>query len=124
MTKDQLIADIRVTFPTIRAAMREECVSKLSTWMIGGESSAVMPDGLPVFTDCLDAETHDGGVHTGFIMWLESRGWYLERHDEFWFVPTALPTAEELAEYQRRYEEIEARYAIESGGHLHDEVPF
>ena len=118
MTKAQLIADIRVTFPTIRAAMREECISKLSTWMIGGESSVVMPDGAPVFSDDFDLETHDGGVHTGFSMWIESRGWYLERQDEFWFVPTALPTVEELAEYQRQYEAIAARHVATEG------VPF
>ena len=120
MTKAQLIADIRVTFPTIRAAMREECISKLSTWMIGGESSAVMPDGLPVFSDWQHySETHDGGVHCAFASWLEFRGWYLERHDELWFVPTALPTAEELAGYQRQYEAIAARHIATSDG-----VPF
>ncbi len=119
MTKAQLIADIRATFPTIRTVMREECISKLSTWMVGGESSVVMPDGLPIFSDHLDPETHDEGVHTGFNAWIESRGWYLERHDEFWFVPTALPTVEELAEYRRQYEAIAARHIATDEG-----VPF
>lgn len=127
MTIDQLISDIWATFPKIVFMEREGAMCGKRQWMICGEHSVVMPDGLPVFTDWQhysEAGTHDGGVHCAFISWLEFRGWYLERNDEFWFVPTALPTPEEVAEYLAAYEAIAAKRSTESAGCIDDGCPF
>lgn len=127
MTKTQLVADIRVTFPKIVCMERDDCMSGQRKWMISGEQSVVMPDGLPAFSDWQhysEMDTHDDGVHCGFANWLEYRGWYLEREDAFWFVPTPMPSAEELEEYRRQCEAIAASYAAENIDRLLDEVPF
>lgn len=111
MNIEQLVSDIRVTFPNVFTQRREDCISKEPTWMIGGEDRAQMPDGLPIFTDMADeCGCHDGGVHTGFTAWLSFRGFYLENHDGFWHVPTPIPTPEQVAEWKRQDAEARARY--------------
>jgi hypothetical protein len=127
MTIDQLIADIRATFPGVTASQRLSCMGIFDQWMIAGEQSALFPDGLSVFCDCfgcIEAGTHDGGVHLAFAAWLENRGFYLEREDAFWFVPTRIPTAEELIEIQRKYTEGAARYAAAMPSVIDDGFPF
>lgn len=111
MTIDELITDIRATFPKVRAMLREDCISGKKVWMIGGEGDAEMPDGLPIFSQFYyGEETYDGDVHTAFEAWLGSRGFYLENHDGFWHCPTPIPTAEQLAEWERQYQIDRAAY--------------
>lgn len=102
MTYADLIKDIQITFPAIKAQLRESCIGECKVWMIGAEQSAVMPDGLSIFGggwDDIEAGTHDGGIHTGFAAWLENRGFYLENEDGFWHTPCPLPTEQELMEW-------------------------
>lgn len=101
MTKDQLIGDIRATFPNMILMLREHCITEQKVWMLAAEDAAKMADGLPIFSEWFyGKETHDGGVHVAFTAWLESRGFYLENHDGFWHYPVPLPTAQEIAEWR------------------------
>lgn len=106
MNIEELMQDISATFPVIQRQLREGCLRGESVWMISN-FEADMPDGLPVFRDGSDDETYSCAVHTGFDAWLNARGWYLEREDDFWFIPTELPTAEELAEMRAESARIE-----------------
>jgi hypothetical protein len=127
MNMDELIFDIRATFPGVIAESRQSCTGGMH-WMIGGEQHVELPDGLSVFCDCygcIENGTHDGGVHLGFAAWLESRGFYLEREDSFWFVPTALPTEEQKAEWARQDAEAYAKHILFNLGRpVGDGLPF
>lgn len=104
MNQIELISDIRATFPMLDVMRREMRADELKVWMVGAQQHAEMPDGLSFFCDCAgcrESGSHDNGVHGAFVGWLEKRGFYLERYDEFWWVPTRLPTEEELAEWDR-----------------------
>lgn len=126
MTINQLIADIRATFPGVRTMLRECCMSGKQMWMIGAEDSAQMPDGLPIFSQWLNGEdSHDGGVHCAFTTWIENRGWYLENEDGFWHVPTIIPTAEEIAEWHAAYAIASAKRSAKTGVRPDDDgLPF
>lgn len=105
MTIEQLIADIRITFPTMCVMEREHCMTGKKAWMLGADESAKMPDNLPIFSElCYAEDTYDDCVHMAFTAWLENRGFYLENHDGFWRYPQPIPTAEELAEWERQYQ--------------------
>lgn len=99
MPIEQLVADILATFPLLEAQQRVGYGSDLTRWMICGEENAVMPDGLPIFRDGSEDDGYTFGAHDAFAAWLVRRGWYLERNDNWWFVPTELPTNEELAQW-------------------------
>ncbi|MFL9918827.1 hypothetical protein PQR75_26285 [Paraburkholderia fungorum] len=102
MTIDELISDVRATFPNLEIQQRKQHVTTPDgelAWMIGGDHNAVMPDSLPMLIDGSDEPDYRCGVHIGFDTWLANRGWYLERNDEFWFWPTRLPTDEEMARW-------------------------
>ncbi|MDR6389192.1 hypothetical protein [Paraburkholderia phenoliruptrix] len=123
MSIDDLIADIRATFPGVKAMKRESCTGG-ERWMIGAEQATSFPDGLSVFCDCagcFESGTHDGGVHLAFAAWIENRGFYLEREDEFWFVPTGMPIAEEIAEWHAAYAIAHVRQAADPND---DGLPF
>jgi hypothetical protein len=132
MTEDKLIADIRSTFPLIdvsRRSVNRRSPGRELVWMIAApEGKALMVDGLPIFTERINDDGErvfydDDGWHVAFMRWLELRGWYLERHDEFWFVPAELPTDEELAQWAAERQ----AYAIATQGPklpLHLDVPF
>ena len=113
ITKERLLRDIGITFPGISVMLRQSCNEESPpTWMIGAEDSARMPDGLPIFSQWFDGQgTHDGDVHTAFTAWLESRGWYLEREDGFWFVPEPIPTPEEIEAFRREFQMTDAQRA-------------
>lgn len=105
ITKGQLLADIKATFPGVNVMFRKSCCEENPpSWMIAAGDDAFMPDGLPIVSSFFNGEdTHDGEVHTAFTAWLENRGWYLEREDEFWFMPEPIPTAEEIEAFRRDF---------------------
>jgi hypothetical protein len=125
MTIDQLIADIRATFPKLAIQQRTQYTTTLTgalAWMIGGDHEAVMPDGMQILVDASDDDHYSFGVHAAFDAWLANRGWYLERYDEFWFWPTKLPTPEEIAEWRAAWAAAAAKQpkvAYDDGG-----IPF
>jgi hypothetical protein len=122
MQADQMIADVRVTFPKIAVVQRTQYTTSRTgdlSWMIGGDENACMPDGLRMLDDCSDDDNYHFGVHVAFEAWLANRGWYLERYDDFWFWPFPLPTAEEMAIYTRQHAEL-----LEKHGVSLDECPF
>jgi hypothetical protein len=112
MNIEELTADIRATFPGVETMKRKSSTGN-EHWMLAAEE-AQFPDGLKIFCDCAgchESGSHDAGVHLGFAAWLESRGFYLEREDEFWFVPTEIPTPEEIAEWHANYAIASAKRA-------------
>lgn len=123
VTKGQLLDDIKATFPGISVMFRKSCCEdNTPSWMIAAGDDAVMPDSLPIFSSLFNGEdTHDGEVHTAFTAWLENRGWYLEREDEFWFVPEPIPTAEEIEAFRRDFLMTDAERAALP---VDDGVPF
>lgn len=110
MTTDELMQDIAITFPRMKRMLRQVRWSDDEPrWMIGAASDVLFADSLPIFWDLMNGEpTHDGGIHTAFTAWVESRGFYLERVDAFWWMPVELPTAEELAEMRAESARIES----------------
>jgi hypothetical protein len=107
---DRLVADMRATFPKLRVRRRDASFRSPGfelVWMIAGDDEVVMPDGQRMLDDCPDDDQYRFGVHVAFDAWLALRGWYLERHDEFWFVPAELPTDEELAQWAAERKEYE-----------------
>lgn len=104
--KAALLRDVRATFPLV--AIDQRYVDRRSpgrelAWMIAApEEAATMADGLPMFCHWHfrdENSYNDDGWHLAFDRWLELRGWYLERYDEVWFEPAALPTDEERAQW-------------------------
>lgn len=125
MNIEQLISDIRMTFPSLHTMLREECINKKSVWMVAGEQKATMPDGLPIFSEWAYEEgNHEDGIHVAFSRWLANRGFYLENEDGFWHRPIPFPTREEVARMTREYEEALARYRIEHPDEVDDGCPF
>jgi hypothetical protein len=107
MTEDQLIADLRATYPGFFARplreFGEEYRDREGVWT-GGEDGLCMPDGLPIFSHFFYGEdTHDGDVHIGFSKWLEARGWYVENYDGATYHIVRLPTAEEIAHWHAAF---------------------
>ncbi|MDR5777358.1 MULTISPECIES: hypothetical protein [unclassified Caballeronia] len=101
MTIDELMKDIAIMFPRIKRMQRQYrwADDDEPRWMIGAASDVLFADALPIFWDLMSGEpSHDGGVHTAFTAWVESRGWYLERVDAFWWMPVEQPTEEEFTE--------------------------
>lgn len=83
MPDEQLIADLRATFPGIHARPALEYGVKDfqdGVWVAG---EACMPDGLPIFCDlaCADPDHYNGLVHHAFEAWLQARGYDLECWD-------------------------------------------
>ena len=95
--QDGLLADLKATFPGIFARPLGDFGAQ--GWGHGvwtGADGTTMPDGLPIFSNLMEGEeTHDGGVHTAFLAWLEARGWYVETWDgeTHLIVPIALAEA-------------------------------
>lgn len=97
MTKDELIKDIRATFPAL----------PIKHGLIGAEPTAVMPDRLPIFGGWED-DGYADGVHEAFATWLANRGFYLESEDGFWHQPAPLPTEEERAAWAIHMQQVRA----------------
>jgi hypothetical protein len=93
----QLIAEMKATFPGIHARPLAEfglAGSDYGVWT-GMDGLVTMGD-EPIFLDaCLHADGYDGGIHEGFLAWLESRGWYVENYDgaTLFIIPIAFATA-------------------------------
>jgi hypothetical protein len=105
MSDEQLLADLRATFPGIDARpLREfgtEWRNRPGVWT-GGDSIS-MPDGLPIFSSMhCDDPHYNGYVHDGFEAWLQARGWYVETYDGGTFLILSLV---ELEEYQGQMRE-------------------
>lgn len=104
MTGDQLLADMKATFPGIFARpLREfgtQYRSEEGVWT-GGDNIR-MPDGVRIFGDYDNPATGEFGIHTGFEKWLENRGWYIESYDVLTHLIVRLPTAEDV---ERRKQE-------------------
>ena len=81
-TENELIADLKVTFPGIHARPLSEYGAPGWTHGVWTGGEALMPDGLPVFSTLHnEMGDYDGGIHEGFTAWLASRGWYIETYD-------------------------------------------
>lgn len=99
MTIDELMKDIAVVFPRMKRDTRKVNfgAGPEMRWMISAPSDILFPDGLPIFSDLMNGEpTHDIGVHEAFINWVENRGWYLIRFDDFWWMFEEIPSEEEV----------------------------
>lgn len=94
-TEDELIADLKATYPGIHARPGREFKDDLDgmVWT-GGE--AEMPNGHAIFDGCSYGEDYDGYVHIGFTHWLEKRGWYLEHYDGGVFLACQIKRAKNL----------------------------
>lgn len=81
-SEEALLRDLLATYPGIHARPLQEFGAQGFDYGVWSGGEAEMPDGLPIFTTLMYGEpTHDGGVHTGFLAWLELRGWYVENYD-------------------------------------------
>lgn len=84
-----LISDMKATFPGLHVRPAREFGLKGYNHGVWTGGPGDMPDGLPVFDSVRfpgDSEDpadgrYDGGVHEGFIAWLEERGWHVENID-------------------------------------------
>lgn len=92
LSLESMLADLRATFPTLRtrplSEFGEQWAHAGGIWT--GQDTACMPDGLPIFSNLAYGEDgYDGPVHTGFLAWLEARGWGHEQYDggTFFLVP-------------------------------------
>ncbi len=75
-----LVRQLNATFPGIGARLVDHELAQQPGVCVHG--LAMMPDGLPVFSDLFaDQLEYDGTLHTGFEAWLEMRGWYVEPYD-------------------------------------------
>jgi hypothetical protein len=118
VTIEELISDIRATFPGIGIQQRMQHTTRPEgelAWMISGHSHVVMPDGLPIFQLDSDDDNYTCFVHSAFDAWLSNRGWYLENYDDFWFWPTELPGDEEIAALQARWASVRSENVIDDG---------
>ncbi len=80
----QMMAEIAITFPTLKVRPLREFSSGYANaegiWT--GADGDMMPDGYPIFaTTDPDPDLYDGYVHTGFLAWLEARGWAYDAYD-------------------------------------------
>lgn len=73
--------------------------------MIAAREGFCMPDGLPFFDYFCEIEMCTHAVHPALDAWLAMRGWYLERYDEAWYLPSRMPTDEDRAEWARLAQE-------------------
>lgn len=81
-SEEALLRDLHATYPGIHAKPLREFGAQGFDYGVWSGGEALMPDGLPIFSTLMyGEETHDGGVHTGFLSWLERRGWYVENWD-------------------------------------------
>lgn len=79
IAKAALIADLNASFPGI-AARPAPAIHGSGAISVCG--LALMPDGLPIFSDLYtDSPEYDGSLHTAFSAWCEARGWYVEPYD-------------------------------------------
>lgn len=95
----ELINDLKVLCPELHVRPVSEFGKDYKDWIgvwTGGEGN--MPDGLQIFNDLIHTtdEGYNGGVHDGFIAWLESRGWYIENYDggTMFIIPIAYASQE------------------------------
>jgi hypothetical protein len=94
LTDQELIADLRASFPGIHAEhARQYGIPQYEqgVW-IGGE--AVMPDQSEIFCTlaCSDPDIYNGRVHHAFEAWVEKRGYSLDCYDHgtYFAVPSTL----------------------------------
>jgi len=124
MNEQQLIADMKATFPGIFARplrdFSENYGNTDGVWT-GGDDIR-MPDGKRMFGAFEDAESDEFGIHKGFIAWLECRGWYIESWDSLTHHIVRLPTAEDIARWKTVYAIANAHR--ENPGLSDDGLPF
>ena len=103
-SESALISDLRATFPGMHIRPLREFGSdwrnRVGVWTGGtGDSDGCMPDGLAIFnTLAYGEEEYDGPIHTGFLIWLELRGWYIESYDAATHHIVAIAECEECLE--------------------------
>lgn len=96
-SESALITDLKSTYPGLHVRPISEFGKDYKDWIgvwTGGPGD--MPDGLPIFNSLIHStdEGYDGGVHDGFMAWLDSRGWYIENYDgmTMFIIPIAYAT--------------------------------
>lgn len=92
LSLESMMADLRATFPSLSLRSLSEFDDQWAHvgGFVYGPSDAHMPDGLPICSTRACGEIgYDGPMHTGFIGWLEARGWGWEQYDggTFFLVP-------------------------------------
>lgn len=100
--KDHLAKELSITFPKLSVQHREH--DNRHDLMIAEGENHAMPDGQRIFAGDWaewDEETFPNSVHVGFEAWLTGKGFYLERYDSFWWMPTPLYTVTEKAAFTR-----------------------
>lgn len=99
--KEILVEVMSFHFPKLTISLREH-EGELDMMIAEGEEEA-MPDGSKIFLGDYDDydDTHPNRVHVAFEACLLSNGFYLERYDESWWMPTPVDSATELAAYRR-----------------------
>lgn len=127
MNTDQMMRELRATFPTLwMRPLREfspqyECSEGIWT---GSGHCAVMPDGTEVFNSggC-EEEGYEGDVHDGFAAWLARRGWSWDRYDgaTFFLVPRSYfdePAGPESREFYEAWDRSVASHKPLQPGEL------
>lgn len=97
-SESALIADLKATFPGIKARPARDFGIPLyshGAWVAG---EACIADGEPIFSTfvCPPMDQYDGTVHLGFIAWLRQRGWLIEQHDTDVYMVTSAAEAEAM----------------------------
>lgn len=94
--KEALMRDLIATFPLLTVRKRDGhlMVAEIETEALHGQK-IFNYDPYDVSGD----GTYPDGVHVAFEMWIMGRGFYLERQDESWWIPTPRPSIAEVAEW-------------------------
>ena len=100
MTEEQLMRDLKATFPLIHVELDYAFSTELVGLALKADTSVTMPDGLPVFDDYGPEHSYDDGVHSGFSAWLDRRCYYIEPYGHGCWCAIRLPTAEQVAQWK------------------------